>query len=631
LSVRISLTERLTVEANGATLDAQRFPGHQGRVVFAYLAVQEGRSVPRDELAEAIWGEELPATWEKALRVLMTKLRRLLEECGIDGSTGLTSAAGYYTLSLPPDTWIDVRAAARALEQAETALTAGDPDDARAQAETAASLCRPTFLPGEEGPWVEEQRRDLRDVLLRSLECLRDASLAAGEYGNAVRSATEITELEPFRESGYRRLMEAHVAAGNRAEALQVYERCRRLLAEELGAYPSPETESIYRSLLDTPSGRTAAKPSDATSASGAAPPPAGRRKRPALAAAGLVSLVVLVAAGTAIAVVATGGNGTRAPSAAGVPRIALVVPPLPLGNNDSFVAPYVAALARARSIDGAQTRTFTIDPSKPGLPPDVSRNIGHFGLVLLAAGLANNRFAHVIPRHPHTRFVVMDAANNHEGSLGAAVRKEPNATDVFFATGPTAFLAGYLSSFMGERGDPGKRQKWVSMIASDRGLNQNEVYGWEWGVATAAQGVSLLSTAYTNDASDPSVCERIANRQINEGSTTLYVDAGPTCSAGAISAAEDHDVWAIGTDPTDHGPQLLASTVKQLGQAANSVITSYLAGDLPHGPFDIGIERGAIALVHINHAVPTRIRAKLARVKQQNMSYWKGYATPQK
>jgi DNA-binding SARP family transcriptional activator/streptogramin lyase len=210
--------------------------------------------VPRDELADAIWGEELPATWEKALRVLMTKLRRLLEECGIDGSTGLTSSSGYYTLSLPPDTWIDVRAAVRALEKAETALTAGDPDGARAQAETAATLCRPTFLPGEEGPWVEEQRRDLRDVLLRSLECLRDASLAAGEDGDAVRSATEITELEPFRESSYRALMRAHVAAGNPAEALRVYERCRRFLADELGAYPSAESEAVYLEILrDTP------------------------------------------------------------------------------------------------------------------------------------------------------------------------------------------------------------------------------------------------------------------------------------------------------------------------------------------------------------------------------------------
>ena len=61
--------------------------------------------------------------------------------------------------------------------------------------------------------------------------------------------------------------MEAHAAAGNRAEALRVYERCRRLLAEELGAYPSPETESIYRGLLE-------ASPNRVEAAITRAPPP---------------------------------------------------------------------------------------------------------------------------------------------------------------------------------------------------------------------------------------------------------------------------------------------------------------------------------------------------------------------
>ena len=265
--------------------------------------------MPRDELAEAIWGEELPATWEKALRVLMTKLRRLLEECGIDRSTALTSASGYYMLALPPDTWIDVRAADRALEQAETALAAGDPDDARAQAETAVTLSRPTFLPGEEGPWVEEQRRGLRDVLLRSLECLRDASLASGEFGEAVRSATEITALEPFRESSYRALMQAHIAAGNPAEALRVYERCRRFLADELGTYPSAESKALYLEILqDTP--EPAASGIDQSEQEGfeaeSPPPPddeSPRRSRRwtialAVAAAALVVGVVATAAG---------------------------------------------------------------------------------------------------------------------------------------------------------------------------------------------------------------------------------------------------------------------------------------------------------------------------------------------
>src|SRR6188472_573863 len=260
LSVRISMTDRLAVEANGTRLDEQRFPGRQGRILFAYLAAQNGRPVPRDELAELLWGEELPATWEKALRVLMTKLRALLNECGIDGASALTSAFGCYQLTLPEGAWIDVHAAANAVERAETAFAAGDLDYARAQASTAAELARRVFLPGEDGPWVEDQRRDLRDILVRALECLRDAALAGGEFGDAVRYAGEVTELEPFRESSYRALMQAHAAAGDPAEALRVYERCRRFLADELGAYPSPESEAVYRELLRSSPGSSTAE-----------------------------------------------------------------------------------------------------------------------------------------------------------------------------------------------------------------------------------------------------------------------------------------------------------------------------------------------------------------------------------
>ncbi|HSC51527.1 MAG TPA: BTAD domain-containing putative transcriptional regulator, partial [Gaiellaceae bacterium] len=244
------MTERLAVEANGTRVDEQRFPGRQGRIVFAYLAAQQGRPVPRDELADLLWGDELPATWEKALRVLMTKLRALLTECGIDGASALTSAFGCYQLTLPPGAWIDVHAAATAVQQAEAARAAGELEVARTHASTAAELARRVFLPGEDGPWVEDRRRDLRDLLVRALECLRDVALADGEFGEAVRYAAEITELEPFRESSYRALMQAHAAAGNPAEALRVYERCRRFLADELGAYPSSESEAVYRALL---------------------------------------------------------------------------------------------------------------------------------------------------------------------------------------------------------------------------------------------------------------------------------------------------------------------------------------------------------------------------------------------
>ena len=302
------MTDRLAVEANGTRLDEQRFPGRQGRILFAYLAAQKGRPVPRDELADLLWGEELPATWEKALRVLMTKLRALLSECGIDGASALTSAFGCYQLTLPSGAWIDVHAAANALERAETALAAGDLDYARAQASTAAELARRVFLPGEDGPWVEDQRRDLRDILVRALECLRDAALANEEFGDAVRYAAEITELEPFRESSYRALMQAHAAAGDPAEALRVYERCRRFLADELGAYPSPESEAVYRDLLRSSPGRSVPEAEQlGADGVGPEPPPSPTAKGTARSrrkVAALVAGALLVAAGAATALV---------------------------------------------------------------------------------------------------------------------------------------------------------------------------------------------------------------------------------------------------------------------------------------------------------------------------------------
>src|SRR5262249_9863567 len=114
----------------------------------------------------------------------------------------------------------------------------------------AVGLTQHAFVPGGEGEWVERQRRELVAVRTRALVSLSEASLRLGDAGAAVRWAEQMIAAEPFSETGYRPLMEAQAGAGHRAEALRVYERCRRLLAEELGADPSPETESVYRELL---------------------------------------------------------------------------------------------------------------------------------------------------------------------------------------------------------------------------------------------------------------------------------------------------------------------------------------------------------------------------------------------
>src|SRR6476619_2356108 len=253
LLLKVFLTGRVAVETDGAVIDEAQLGGRQGRLLFVYLVAERSRPVPRDELAEALWGETPPATRDKALTVIASKLRGALTDTGLDGRELLKAAFGCYRLDLPEGTWVDLFAAESSAQNAEEALSAGELDQARAAAESAESLARPPFLPGEDGTWVEQKRRDLADIRERALSVLADACLRSGAAREAAKWAEELIALSPFREAGYRRLMEAHVVAGNRAEALRVYEQCRQLLAEELGAYPSPETDSIYRALLEAP------------------------------------------------------------------------------------------------------------------------------------------------------------------------------------------------------------------------------------------------------------------------------------------------------------------------------------------------------------------------------------------
>ena len=126
--------------------------------------------------------------------------------------------------------------------------------------------------------------------------------------------------------------MWVHIAEGNRAEALRVYERCRRLLAQELEAFSLPETELIYRDLLEgsptlvegerTPEALPTEQESFAQPESPTSAPPARHRpiRRPRRMHVVLVAAVLAVG-GAVAAAFALGSRGSPPPAV--VPRTA--------------------------------------------------------------------------------------------------------------------------------------------------------------------------------------------------------------------------------------------------------------------------------------------------------------------
>jgi DNA-binding SARP family transcriptional activator len=247
--LRLYLTGRLAAELGGRAFDERRLPGRQGRRAFAYLALERARPVPVDELADAVWGASPSGEWETALRAIVSKLRACLRGLGLDGRWTVAMAAGCYQLALPPEAWVDVEAARRALDEAEGHLRAGRVKAAWGPANVGASVAARPFLAGIDAEWIARQRQALRAIRVRALECLADVAQANGEHPLAAHFARAVVDLEPFRETGWQKLMRAQAGGGNRAEALRAYEQCRRLLADELGVAPSPETEALEHAL----------------------------------------------------------------------------------------------------------------------------------------------------------------------------------------------------------------------------------------------------------------------------------------------------------------------------------------------------------------------------------------------
>jgi YVTN family beta-propeller protein len=422
--VKVFLVGRVGIEADGVVFEQERFPGRQGRLLFAYLAAEQGRAVPRDELAEALWGDDLPATWEKALTVLISKLRALLTDCGVDGGTSITSAFGCYRLDLPAGSRIDVLVACSALEEAEEALAEGDVESAKSSAALAESILRKPFVPGEDGAWVDEKRRELADVRGRSLTVLAEACLRSDRAAEAVQWAEQAIALMPFRETAHRRLMEAHIAAGNRAEALQVYERCRHLLAEELGTYPSPETETIYRELLEAPR-----LPVRAQESASVPPARAGRRRRRGPTA---VLLILVLAIAAVVATIAFSGPRTDDAALAGIsPNAVGIIRPtsghaageVPVGATIGAVAQGAGSIWVAEVEEHAVAR---IDPTKALVVQTIQ--VGNAPGAIAYGGrfiwVANGLDATVSQIDPATNTVVQTiAVGNRPAAIAADAR----------------------------------------------------------------------------------------------------------------------------------------------------------------------------------------------------------------
>jgi predicted ATPase/DNA-binding SARP family transcriptional activator len=218
--------------------------GHRQRAVLAILVLHAGEVVLSDRLIDELWGEHAPATAAKTIQVYVSKLRKALG----DGVV-LTRGGGYLLDSGRAE--VDVRRFEALVGEGRRALQRSDPHRAARCLADALTLWRGQPLADfVYEPFAQGELPRLEEARLAALEDRIEADLALGAHTALVGELEALVREHPLRERLRGELMLALYRAGRQAEALEVYQRARVQLAEELGLEPGPALKALQAQIL---------------------------------------------------------------------------------------------------------------------------------------------------------------------------------------------------------------------------------------------------------------------------------------------------------------------------------------------------------------------------------------------
>jgi DNA-binding SARP family transcriptional activator len=229
----------------------------QERRLLGILLTARGMRVPVDRLIDWLWPDAAQDAATVTLRSVVSNLRRALEpESGARApSRYILTRPGGYAWNAKSGASIDTDAFLAHLQPAPAAERrtnlADRAEQRQAALRQAIDLYRGDYLADEpDAPWATALRESLRQRFLGALQELAELQIAGGEPDAAIELARRGLEYDRLHEPLYRVLMRAQTSGGDVAGALQSYERYRRVLDEELGATPSPQTQALHAAIL---------------------------------------------------------------------------------------------------------------------------------------------------------------------------------------------------------------------------------------------------------------------------------------------------------------------------------------------------------------------------------------------
>lgn len=149
----------------------------------------------------------------------------------------------------PKKIWIDSEAFDQAIELANYTLST-DRDTAIQALEFATDLYKGSYLPNRIfEDWSSLERERLQLLAINAMIALGEIKLESNPT-ESIRLAQEALLIDATWEEAYRLQMNAYRIKKNRPQVIKTYNACKKVLDQEFGIPPLPETTAVYQEVM---------------------------------------------------------------------------------------------------------------------------------------------------------------------------------------------------------------------------------------------------------------------------------------------------------------------------------------------------------------------------------------------
>ena len=334
--------------------------------------------------------------------------------------------------------------------------------------------------------------------------------------------------------------------------------------------------------------------------------------------AAALLAALTTVAAVAAVLV----GSGSARPNAT---FKAALISDVGHFNDKSFNQSQLAGLNRAKAklkIDGIAIQSNNTSDYIPNLTTAIRQGSN---IVMAAGFLMADSLKTVAKQFPNTKFTITDDAVSGPLNTDFKGADVHNIEGLTYATNENSYLIGCMAAMVTKA-----KYKGTPTIGVVGGIKIPPVdiflAGYKAGAQKCVKGTKVL-TGYSQDFVKQDLCKTVAENEIQGGAKVIFGVAG-LCGLGALGAAKDHGLWAIGVDRDQSflGTYILTSAVKRVDLGIYDAIKAAKTGKFKGGTnLTFNLKNNGVTLGKISPKLTGKLRkqvlAKVASLRKQIIS----------